>query len=139
VGVAAGVGVAARVVRMALVATAPTAVAAPTTATATATTTAAVRPTLRLGARGSAVVTLQKRLVALHYFDVSAADGVFGQNTYHAVVAFQKVQGLGRDGIVGPATWAKLARPYVPAPRYPLAPPSLQPNPASPLLHYVPN
>jgi len=28
-------------------------------------------------------------------------------NTYHAVIAFQKVQGLARDSIVGPATWAR--------------------------------
>jgi len=145
------------VVPLALVAPGPTAVAAPTSvaadrspsgppgvaartaATAAATTMAAVRPTLRPGARGSAVVTLQKRLVALHYFDVSVADGVFGQNTYHAVVAFQKVQGLGRDGIVGPATWAKLARPYVPAPRYRLATASLEVNLARQVLYYVRN
>jgi len=145
------------VVPLALVAPGPTAVAAPaevtadrspsgppgvaarTAATAAATTMAAVRPTLRPGARGSAVVTLQKRLVALHYFDVSVADGVFGQNTYHAVVAFQKVQGLGRDGIVGPATWAKLARPYVPAPRYRLATASLEVNLARQVLYYVRN
>jgi peptidoglycan hydrolase-like protein with peptidoglycan-binding domain len=57
----------------------------------------------------------------LRYFDVGAADGVFGSATYHSVIAFQKVQGLPRDGIVGPATWAKLARPYIPAPRYRLA------------------
>ena len=88
-----------------------------TTATAVATA-AATQPVLRLGSHGSAVKTLQQRLIALHYFDVSTADGVFGQNTYHAVVAFQKVQGLTRDGVVGPATWAKLAKPYVPAPRY---------------------
>ena len=124
------------VVPLALVATAPTAVAADSSpsgppgvnARTVAAVTAAVRPTLRFGARGGAVVTLQQRLAALHYFDVSAADGVFGQNTYHAVIAFQKVQGIGRDGIVGSATWAKLARPYVPAPRYRLATASLEVN-----------
>ena len=63
---------------------------------------------LRLGSHSSAVKTLQQRLTALHYFDVATADGVFGQNTYHAVIAFQKVQGLTRDGVVGPATWAAL-------------------------------
>jgi murein L,D-transpeptidase YcbB/YkuD len=135
------------VVPMALAATAPAAVAADRSpsglagvnARTVAAATAAVRPTLRLGARGGAVVTLQKRLVALHYFDVSAADGVFGPNTYHAVVAFQKVQGLGRDGIVGPATWAKLARPYVPAARYRLATASLEVNLARQVLYYVRN
>ena len=141
------------VVPLALVATAPTAAAAPAvvaagsspsgppsvTARTAAAAAAAAQPTLRLGARGGAVVTLQKRLIALHYFDVSAADGSFGQNTYHAVVAFQKVQGLGRDGIVGPATWAKLARPYVPAARYRLATASLEVNLARQVLYYVRN
>jgi N-acetylmuramoyl-L-alanine amidase len=130
-----------------LVATAPAAVAAGSSpsgpagvnARTAAAATAAVQPTLRLGARGGAVVTLQKRLTALHYFDVGAADGVFGQGTYHAVIAFQKVQGLGRDGIVGSATWAKLARPYVPAPRYRLATASLEVNLARQVIYYVRN
>ena len=59
------------------------------------------QPVLRLDSRGSAVLALQRRLAALHYFDVAKADGVFGPGTYHAVVAFQKVQGLTRDGIAG--------------------------------------
>ena len=111
----------------------PTGVAAPTAAT----TTAASQPLLRLGSRGSAVTALQQRLIALHYFDVAAADGVFGQNTYHAVIAFQKVQGLTRDGVVGPATWAKLAKPYVPAPRYRLAATSLEVNLGKQVIYYV--
>jgi N-acetylmuramoyl-L-alanine amidase len=99
----------------------------------------AAQPLLRLGSRGSAVVTLQHRLTALHYFDVGPADGVFGAGTYHAVVAFQKVQGLTRDGTVGPATWARLARPYVPAPRYRLATASLEVNLARQVIYYVRN
>ena len=67
------------------------------------------------------------------------ADGVFGAGTYHAVVAFQKVQGLTRDGTVGPATWARLARPYVPAPRYRLATASLKANLARQVIYYVRN
>ena len=97
------------------------------------------QPVLRLGSRGSVVVALQQRLAALRYFDVGAADGVFEQNTYHAVIAFQKVQGLTRDGIVGPATWAKLARPYVPAPRYWLVTSSLEVNLAKQVIYYVRN
>ncbi len=31
-------------------------------------------------------------------------DGIFGYDTSHAVVAFQKVNGLTRDAVVGPAT-----------------------------------
>ena len=133
------------IVPLALAATAPAAVAASSspsgppgvTARTAAAVTTAVRPTLRLGARGGAVVTLQHRLAALHYFDVGAADGVFGQNTYHAVVAFQKVQGLTRDGIVGPLTWARLARPYVPAARYRPATASLEVNLARQVIYYV--
>jgi lipoprotein-anchoring transpeptidase ErfK/SrfK len=106
---------------------------------AAAATTAASQPLLRLGSRGSAVTVLQRRLIALHYFDVGTADGVFGQNTYHAVIAFQKVQGLTRDGVVGPATRAKLATPYVPAPRYRLATASLEVNLARQVIYYVRN
>ncbi|SCL56186.1 Peptidoglycan-binding (PGRP) domain of peptidoglycan hydrolases-containing protein [Micromonospora eburnea] len=75
------------------------------------------RPLLRQGAKGAAVTTLQRRLAALHY-DVGAVDGAFGPSTFHAVVAFQKVNGLARDGVVGPRTWAALDRPVVPKPKY---------------------
>ena len=37
-----------------------------------------------------------------------AVDGIFGSKTEAAVKAFQKQQGLGADGIVGPKTWPKL-------------------------------
>ena len=77
------------------------------------------RPSLSVGSRGSYVTTLQQRLLALHY-DLGSASGVFESQTLHAVVAFQKVNGLGRDGVVGPATWAKLDRPYVPRPHVPM-------------------
>ena len=97
------------------------------------------QPMLRLGSRGSAVTSLQQRLIALHYFDVATADGVFGQDTYHAVIAFQKVQGLTRDGVAGPATWAKLAKPYVPAPRHRMAAASLEVNLAKQVIYYVRN
>jgi len=76
----------------------------------------ATQPVLRSGSRGAAVVTLQRRLVALHY-DIGGVDGSFGPETFHGVVAFQKVNGLTRDGVVGPRTWAALAHPVVPRPR----------------------
>jgi len=41
-------------------------------------------------------------------------DSVFDNSTFHGVIAFQKVNGLGRDGVVGPMTRAKLARPAAP-------------------------
>jgi peptidoglycan hydrolase-like protein with peptidoglycan-binding domain len=89
--------------------------------------TAAAQPTLRKNSRGPQVTRLQKRLVALHY-DVGAVDGVFGNDTLHAVYAFQKVQRLGVDGVVGPATWAKLAAPKVPVPRRKLSAAAVEVN-----------
>jgi lipoprotein-anchoring transpeptidase ErfK/SrfK len=86
-------------------------------ALATTTTTTTTWPTLRYGARGTAVVYLQQRLTTLHY-DVGGVDGSFGSNTLHAVYAFQKVQAITVDGIVGPATWSRLASPYRPHARY---------------------
>ena len=38
----------------------------------------------------------------------SAIDGEFGTATQTAVKAFQKLFGLTQDGVIGPATWAKL-------------------------------
>ncbi|MFE9955624.1 peptidoglycan-binding protein [Micromonospora sp. NPDC005299] len=95
---------------------APASAAGPTTGAAV-TLAATSQPTLRQGSRGAAVTTLQTRLTALRY-DVGGVDGIFGPSTHHAVVAFQKVNGLARDGIVGPRTWAALDRPVVPKPKY---------------------
>lgn len=77
----------------------------------------AMRPVLRRGSTGSAVVTLQRRLAALGYW-CGSADGVFGHLTQQAVWAVQKVAGLGRDGVVGPLTWAALDAGKRPTPRY---------------------
>lgn len=77
----------------------------------------APRPTLTLGSRGPAVVTLQQRLAQLGY-DLGSANGVFGDDTRHAVVAFQKVNALHRNGVVDPGTWAALDRPYIPRAHY---------------------
>lgn len=75
-------------------------------------------PTLKQGASGAAVKTLQQAL-AKAGFSPGAADGQFGPKTAAAVKAFQKAKGLVADGIVGPKTWAKLnaaATPSAPAP-----------------------
>ena len=56
---------------------------------------------LKLGAKGEAVRYLQKAIEA-------KVDGVFGINTMAKVVAYQKKNGLVRDGIVGKLTWAKI-------------------------------
>lgn len=39
-------------------------------------------------------------------------DGIFGQDTYDAVVKFQKEQGLDVDGVVGRDTWAALKKAF---------------------------
>ncbi|NLJ78763.1 MAG: hypothetical protein GX329_05315 [Tissierellia bacterium] len=62
---------------------------------------------LRRGSRGSQVSTLQSRLNQLGY-NSGSVDGIFGNLTYNAVVRFQRAQKLVVDGIVGPATIAKL-------------------------------
>lgn len=59
------------------------------------------RPTLRRGARGELVKTIQKAVGA-------AVDGRFGPKTEAAVRAFQRDEGLVPDGIVGPLTWAAI-------------------------------
>jgi lipoprotein-anchoring transpeptidase ErfK/SrfK len=96
--------------------------AAPTTAPPTTATPTTTRPKpaapakLRSGSEGAQVKALQRRLHELGY-QVQAADGQFGPETHHSVVAFQKVNRLGRDGVVGPITRKALERPRVPKPR----------------------
>jgi N-acetylmuramoyl-L-alanine amidase len=94
--------------------------AAPTTEPPTTTkpkpTKPAEPPKLSSGSEGRAVEALQRRLAELGY-QVHEVDGQFGSETHHAVVAFQKVNRLGRDGVVGPVTRKALERPRVPSPR----------------------
>ena len=70
------------------------------------------------GAHGPEVVGLQERLVQLHY-DPGTVDGHYGDTTALAVMAFQKVGGLGRTGVADPATLAALAGAIDPAPLVP--------------------
>lgn len=58
-------------------------------------------PTIRKGASGLAVRTLQTRLNLV-------VDDKFGPKTDAAVRAFQKANGLKIDGVVGPKTWVAL-------------------------------
>ena len=71
------------------------------------TTTVVGRPMVSYGSRGDAARKLQELLNALGY-DCGSVDGIFGSKTKAAVLAFQKANGLGADGIVGPLTWGKL-------------------------------
>jgi uncharacterized protein (TIGR02594 family) len=66
------------------------------------------RATVRHGDRGAMVLDLQDQLSRLGYF-AGKKDGVFGDLTRGAVLAFQADQGLDADGIVGNRTWAALA------------------------------
>lgn len=83
---------------------------------ATASALQATAVTLRPGARGSPVRALQQRLVQLRYW-LGPVDGIYGYQTTQAVLAFQKVNGLARDGIAGPKTLAALKSPIRPKPR----------------------
>ena len=79
-----------------------------------------VNRTVSQGDAGSDVLALQRRLRGLHY-DVGRVNGSFGYDTLHAVIAFQKVQGITRDGVVGPAVWRRLTSPRVPRLLHPFA------------------
>jgi len=63
--------------------------------------------TLRIGARGSDVTTLQQLLLNAG-FNPGTADGIFGSQTDSAVRAYQGANNLTADGIVGPQTWRSL-------------------------------
>ena len=63
--------------------------------------------TLRKGATGAEVISLQTRLIELGYLS-GAADGKYGVATAEAVTLFQKNNGLLRDGIAGKDTQTKL-------------------------------
>lgn len=86
----------------------PTTTTVPPTTTTTAPPDPAADGTLELGEGGPAVLALQQHLVDLGYW-LGSADGNFGQLTRQAVMAFQKAEGLGRDGVAGPVTQGRLA------------------------------
>lgn len=79
---------------------------------------------LKKGDSGVEVENLQLRLISLGYIcGNSIADGVFGGGTYNSVCDFQRLNGLGVDGVAGPATLAMLysANPK----RYEVIPPTV--------------
>lgn len=63
-------------------------------------------PTVRPGARGERVWTIQLSLQQRGYSLL--ADGLYGTATTNAVKAFQRARGLPVDGRVGPLTWPRL-------------------------------
>jgi N-acetylmuramoyl-L-alanine amidase len=76
-----------------------------------------VPPQLAYGSESSAVAELARRLAALHYA-VASTGAIFDANFLETVYAFQKVEGLARDGVVGPNFWGRLEHASVPKPRY---------------------
>jgi peptidoglycan hydrolase-like protein with peptidoglycan-binding domain len=66
-------------------------------------------PSVRQGAGGPDVVTVQYLL--RHHGHGIPADGDFGPVTASAVTAFQSARGLVADGVVGPQTWPYLIVP----------------------------
>ncbi|MGQ0615434.1 MAG: L,D-transpeptidase family protein [Acidimicrobiia bacterium] len=66
--------------------------------------------TVRPGDEGDQVVAIQQRLTALGYRP-GPVDGVYSNSTASAVMAFQKSEGVGRDGTTGPDTLAQMLAP----------------------------
>jgi lipoprotein-anchoring transpeptidase ErfK/SrfK len=75
---------------------------------------------LRQGDSGGDVLTLEKRLAA-QKADVGKVDGVFDYDLAHAVMAFQKSQGIARTARYDNATRVRLGSPVAVRLRYPKA------------------
>lgn len=71
---------------------------------------------LKKGSSGPSVKILQYYLCFLSYFNLKlpyvAVDGIFGNETRDAVLAFQSLYGLEVDGIVGRDTWDMVQNAY---------------------------
>ena len=63
---------------------------------------------LKQGDKGDRVKKLQQRLIELGYLEKGDADGAYGAKTRRAVLRFQEVNGLSRDGVAGDATQTHL-------------------------------
>ncbi len=73
-------------------------------------------PSQRVGSTGPLVSMLETKLAALGY-QPGVVDGVFDQKTREAVIAFQKVERLSRDGVAGAEVWNRLSSARRPVPR----------------------
>jgi len=73
-------------------------------------------PTPTPGPASDSTRSAQERLVALGYLLPGDVDGRLGPATQNAVLAFQKWEGLTRDGALGPQTLSRLATATQPTP-----------------------
>ena len=72
---------------------------------------------LRIGSSGNEVAILQTRLnrISANYPSIpkiNPTDGIYGPETENAVLKFQEIFSLTKDGIVGDATWYKVRSVY---------------------------
>jgi hypothetical protein len=74
-------------------------------------------PTQSLGSQGTLVFLLETRLAELHY-PCGSVDDVYDKRTRDAVMAFEKVERLPRDGIAGSEVWERIFAAETPVPRY---------------------
>jgi peptidoglycan hydrolase-like protein with peptidoglycan-binding domain len=89
-----------------------------TSTTGASTTTTTAKPQAAAVAALPRIRAVQERLAELGY-DVGTPDGKLGARTSYAIMAFQKVEGLGRDGEAGPEVEAALAKASKPGPMVP--------------------
>ncbi|MGZ4396227.1 MAG: PKD domain-containing protein [Gaiellaceae bacterium] len=75
-------------------------------------------PALSVGSHGPSVLALERRLHELHYA-LASVNGYYGEDTYDAVIAFQKLHNLPRAGATDTRFWRELEVAHVPRPRYP--------------------
>ena len=88
---------------------------------------------LEYGTTGLLVQQAQERLMTLKYY-AGPIDAKYGYSTVAAVRAFQKVNGLKEDGIIGPNSWSVLMGFPKPKPDATPVPgvPTLKPTPVGP-------
>lgn len=85
-----------------------------------------IRPTLKMGSKGSDVEALQEQLnLRFGYHQQLLVDGRFGPRTEKAVKVVQYRSFLEQDGIVGSQTWAALCGTLPPKPTLKRSPSSV--------------
>lgn len=72
-------------------------------------------PRLSIDSKGPLVSYVESRLAALSYCP-GPVDGVYDSRTRDAVMAFEKVERLNRDGVVGASVWERIVTAQAPAP-----------------------